>query len=106
MLSKRKKKNLIKKSSQSQLGDNLSEDQSMQISAPASIDNPTDNIEDNREVHIDQLSQLVSGLVDGNNLSEFELNVTFDTEEEENSISQIAEKIRDEFAEGDGYRWK
>lgn len=99
-------KNLIKKSSQSQLGDNSSEDQNMQINAPAGIDDPTDNIEDNREVHIDQLSQLVSGLVDRNNLSEFELNVTFDIEEGENSISQIAEKIRDEFAEGDGYRWK
>ena len=73
---------------------------------PSGIENPTDNIEDNREIHIDQLSQLVGELIDENNLPEFELNVTFDVEEGENSISQIAEKIRDEFAEGDGYKWK
>jgi hypothetical protein len=43
---------------------------------------------------------------ENNNLSELELNITFDVQDENNSISQIAEKIRDEFAEGDGYKWK
>jgi len=56
----------------------------------------TQFIEYNREIHIDQLSQLVSELTDeSNNLSEFELNVTSDVQYENNSISQIAEKIRD-----------
>jgi hypothetical protein len=105
-LSKRKKKHVIRKISQSQLGDNSSEHQHIQTNVPSGIENPTDNIEDNREIHIDQLSQLVGELIDENNLPEFELNVTFDVEEGENSISQIAEKIRDEFAEGDGYKWK
>jgi len=44
--------------------------------------------------------------VSGNNLFEFELDVIFDNNEGENSISQITERIRDEFAEGDGYKWK
>ena len=70
------------------------------------IDIQTDNVENKGEVHIDELSQLVSELVSGNNLFEFELDVIFDNEEGENSISQIAERIRDEFAEGDGYKWK
>ena len=74
---------------------------------PSDIEHPTDDIEYNREIHIDQLSQLVGELTDeNNNLSEFELNITFDVQDENNSISQIAEKIRDEFAEGDGYKWK
>jgi hypothetical protein len=73
---------------------------------PSDVENSTDNVEYNREIHIDQLSQLVGELTDENNLSEFELNVTFDVQDENNSISQIAEKIRDEFAEGDGYKWK
>jgi hypothetical protein len=106
-LSKRKQKNIIRKISQNQLDDSSSERQNIQTNMPSDIENPTDNIEYNREIHIDQLSQLVSELTDeNNNLSEFELNITFDVEDENDSISQIAEKIRDEFAEGDGYKWK
>lgn len=105
-LSKRKQKHIIRKISQSQLANSLS-DQNIQTNTPSDIENPTDNIEHNREIHIDQLSQLVGELTDeNNNLSEFELNVTFDVQDENNSISQIAEIIRDEFAEGDGYKWK
>ena len=57
-LSKRKKKHVIRKISQSQLGDNSSEHQHIQTNVPSSIENPTDNIEDNREIHIDQLYQV------------------------------------------------
>ena len=106
-LSKRKQKHIIRKISQSQLDNSSSEHQNIQTNMPSDIENPTDNIEYNREIHIDQLSQLVGELTDeNNNLSEFELNITFDVQDENNSISQIAEKIRDEFAEGDGYKWK
>ena len=86
-----------------QLEDSPPEYQDMRTNTSSATDIQTDNVEDNKEVHISQLSQLVSELVDGDNLSEFLLDVTFDVEEEENSISQIAERIRDEFAESDGY---
>ena len=81
-LSKRKKKHVIRKFSQTQLGENSSEYQNIQTNTTSAIDNPTDDIEDTREVHIDELSQLVSELVDANHLSEFELDVTFDTRKE------------------------
>ena len=106
-LSKRKQKHMIRKISASQLANSSSEHQNTQTNVPSDVENSTDNVEYNREIHIDQLSQLVGELTDENNkLSEFELNVTFDVQDENNSISQIAEKIRDEFAEGDGYKWK
>ena len=45
-----------------------------------------------------EFSTLDSTLTDeNNNLSEFELNVTCNAQDENNLISQIAEKIRDEF---------
>ena len=67
----------------------------------SAIDIQTDNVENKRKV---ELSQLVGALVSENDLFEFELDVIFDNEEGENSISQIAERIRDEFAESDGYK--
>jgi len=103
-LDKRKKRHIIHKNSLNQLEDGSSEYQDTDTSS--AIDIQTDNIENKGEVHIDELSQLVSELVSGNSLFEFELDVTFDNEEGENSISQITERIRDEFAEGDGYKWK
>jgi len=103
-LDKRKKRHIIHKNSLNQLEDGSSEYQDTDTSS--AIDIQTDNIENKGEVHIDELSQLVSELVSGNNLFEFELDVIFDNDEGENSISQITERIRDEFAEGDGYKWK
>ena len=98
---------MIRKISASQLANSSSEHQNTQTNVPSDVENSTDNVEYNREIHIDQLSQLVGELTDENNkLSEFELNVTFNVQDENNSISQIAKKIRDEFAEGDGYKWK
>ena len=103
-LDKRKKRHIIHKNSLNQLEDGPSEYQDTDTSS--AIDIQTDNVENKREVHIDELSQLISELVSKNNLLEFELDVIFDDEEGENSISQIAERIRDEFAEGNGYKWK
>ena len=106
-LSKCKQKHIIRKIYQSQLDNSSSEHQNIQTNMPSDIENQTDNIKYNREIHIDQLSQLVGKLTDeNNNLSEFELNITFNVRDENNSISQITKKIRDEFAEGDGYKWK
>jgi len=105
-LDKRKKRHIIHKHSLNQLEDSSSEHQHIQTDASLAIDIQTDNVENKEEVHIDDLSQLVSELVSGNNLFEFELDVIFDNKERENSISHIAERIRDEFAEGDGYKWK
>jgi len=105
-LDKRKKRHIIHKNSLNQLEDGSSEYQDIQTDTSLAIDIHTDDVENKVKVHIDELSQLVSELVSGNSLFEFELDVTFDNEEGENSISQIAERIRDEFAEGDGYKWK
>ena len=105
-LDKRKRRHIIHKNLQNQLEDSSSEYQDIRTDTPLAVDIQTDDVENYKEVHIDELSQLVSELVEGNNLFEFELDVIFDIEEGENSISQIAERIRDEFAEGDGYKWK
>ena len=106
-LDKRKKRHIIHKNSLNQLEDGSSEYQDIQTDTSSAIDIQTDSIENNKgEVHIDELSQLVNGLVLGNNLFKFELDVIFDNEEGENSISQIAERIWDEFTEGDRYKWK
>ena len=54
-----------------QLEDSPPEYQDMRTNTSSATDIQTDNVEDNKEVHISQLSQLVSELVDGDNLSEF-----------------------------------
>ena len=37
---------------------------------------------------------------------EFELNILFDINEEMNSITQVAKKLREIIGDSDGYKWK
>ncbi|CAG8728465.1 18881_t:CDS:2, partial [Racocetra fulgida] len=55
------------------------------------------------EIHINQLSQFVEEFVANEENKEFELNILFDINEEMNSITQVAKKLREIIGDSDAY---
>ena len=68
--------------------------------------NSSSDISQSPAMHIDNLSQFVQEFLDSDNFEGLELNVAFEIEESTETINQIAQKIREEIGNGDGYKWK
>lgn len=58
------------------------------------------------EIHIDDLSQFVEDLLDSDNCEEFDIDIVFEIQENFETITEVAQKIREEVGNGNGYKWK
>jgi len=66
----------------------------------------TINTTKSAEIHIDNLSQFVEDLLDSDDCEEFDIDIIFEIQENSETITGVAQKIREEVGNGDGYKWK
>jgi len=68
--------------------------------------NSSSDIVQSTGMHLDNLSQFVQEFLDLDNFKELELDVAFEIKNSTETINQIAQKIREEIGNADGYKWK
>ena len=74
--------------------------------AERSLTEMTINTTKSAEIHIDNLSQFVEDLLDSDNCEEFDINIIFEIQENAETTTKVAQQIKEEVGNGNGYKWK